>query len=202
SVPLKASETIGNLQYDILNGRVISNILVHGTDPADIFVSTARGIGGSGANSLGLVPAVATRGVYRSTNAISAAGSVTFQKLTVTTDNSPDSPATGNEDTPDMVMEPGNPDNILVASIGPFGSGLASGIYRTTNATTAAAFTRVLSLPTNTRVSFGINKVGLVVTAYAATSETPTSTPGCTGSESGALRKQIDPFNLSATWPA
>src|SRR5438132_9222520 len=198
--PINPSQTIGNLTYNIFNGRAITKILVHPTDPATIFVSTARGIGGSGANSLGLVPAIATRGVYRSTNAISAAGSVTFQKLTVTTDNSPDSPATGNEDTPDMVMEPGNPDNILVASIGPFGSGLPSGIYRTTNATTAAGFTRVLSLPNNTRVSFAINKVGAVVTAYAATSETPTSTPGCTSSGSGALRKQIDPFNLSVTW--
>src|SRR5437667_6311605 len=191
--PINPSQTIGNLTYNVFNGRGITKILVHPTDPATIFVSTARGIGGSGANSLGLVPAIATRGVYRSTNAISAAGSVTFQKLTVTTDNSPDSPATGNEDTPDMVMEPGNPDNLLVTTIGPFGSvpPLPSGIYRTTNATTAASFTRVLSLPNNTRASFAINKVGPVVTAYAATSETPTSTPGCTSSGSGALRKQL-----------
>src|SRR5437588_4637181 len=198
--PINPSQTIGNLTYSIFNGRAITKILVHPTDPATIFVSSARGIGGSGANSLGLVPAIATRGLYRSTNATSAAGSVTFQKLTVTTDNSFDSPGTGNEDTPDMVMEPGNPDNLLVTTLGPFGSGLASGIYRTTNATTTASFTRVLSLPNNTRASFAINKVASVVTVYAATSETPTSTPGCTSSGSGALRKQIDPFNLSATW--
>src|SRR5437660_5768747 len=198
--PINPRQTIGNLTYNIFNGRGITKILVHPTDPATIFVSTARGIGGSGATSLGLVPAIATRGVYRSTNATSDAGSVTFQKLTVTTDNSADSPATGNEDTPDMVMEPGNPDNVIVTTIGPFGSGLASGIYRTTNATTAASFTRVLSLPNNARASFAINKVGAVVTAYAATSETPTSTLGCTSSGSGAVRKQIDPFNLSATW--
>ena len=198
--PINPSQTIGNLTYNVFNGRGITKILVHPTDPATIFVSTARGIGGSGANSLGLVPAIATRGLYRSTNATSAAISITFQKLTVTTDNSFDSPGTGNEDTPDMVMEPGNPDNLLVTTIGPFGSGLPSGIYRTTNATTAAGFTRVLSLPNNTRVSFAINKVSAVVTAYAATSETPTSTPGCNSSGSGALRKQIDPFNLSVTW--
>jgi len=198
--PINPSQTIGNLTYKVFTGRGITKILVHPTDPATIFVSTARGISGAGANSLGLVPAIATRGVYRSTNATSDAGSVTFQKLTVTTDNSADSPATGNEDTPDMVMEPGNPDNVIVTTIGPFGSGLASGIYRTTNATTAASFTRVLSLPNNTRASFAINKVASVVTVYAATSETPTSTPGCTSSGSGAVRKQIDPFNLSATW--
>src|SRR5438477_2756852 len=108
--PINPSQTIGNLTYSIFNGRAITKILVHPTDPATIFVSTARGIGGSGANSLGLVPAIATRGLYRSTNATSAAGLITFQKLTVTTDNSADSPGTGNEDTPDMVMEPGNPD--------------------------------------------------------------------------------------------
>src|SRR5437016_8041753 len=195
--PINPSQTIGNLTYNVFNGRGITKILVHPTDPATIFVSTARGIGGSGANSLGLVPAIATRGLYRSTNATSAAGSVTFQKLTVTTDNSADSPATGNEDTPDMIMEPGNPDNVIVASIGPFGSGLASGIYRTTNATTTASFTRVLSLPNNTRASFAINKVGSVVTVYAATSETPTNTSGCTTQESGALRKSTDG---GATW--
>src|SRR5205814_5823028 len=31
-------------------------------------------------------------------------------------------------------------------------------------------------------------------------SETPTATPGCTAAGSGALHKQIDPFNSSATW--
>src|SRR5437016_5173072 len=195
--PINPSQTIGNLTYNVFNGRGITKILVHPIDPATIFVSTARGIGGSGANSLGLVPAIATRGLYRSTNATSAAISITFQKLTVTTDNSFDSPGTGNEDTPDMVMEPGNPDNLLVTTIGPFGSGLPSGIYRTTNATTAAGFTRVLSLPNNTRASFAINKVGSVVTVYAATSETPTNTSGCTTQESGALRKSTDG---GATW--
>src|SRR5437588_3400694 len=195
--PINPSQRIGNLTYNIFTGRAITKILVHSTDPATIFVSTARGIGGSGATSLGLVPAIATRGLYRSTNATSAAGSVTFQKLTVTTDNSADSPATGNEDTPDMVMEPGNPDNVIVTAIGPFGSGLVSGIYRTTNATTTASFTRVLSLPNNARASFAINKVGSVVTVYAATSETPTNTSGCTTQESGALRKSTDG---GATW--
>ena len=195
--PINPSQTIGSLTYNVFTGRGITKILVHPTDPATIFVSTARGIGGAGANSLGLVPAIATRGVYRSTNATSAAGSVTFQKLTVTADNSPDNPATGNEDIPDMVFEPGNPDNVIVAAIGPFGSGLPSGIYRTTNATTTASFARVLSLPNNARAGFAINKVGSTVTAYAATSETPTNTGGCTTQESGALRKSIDG---GATW--
>src|SRR6185295_17532188 len=50
------------------------------------------------------------------------------------------------------------------------------------------------------RISLAINKVGSVVTAYASTSETPTATSGCTTANSGAIRKQIDPFNLSTSW--
>src|SRR6266567_2124858 len=196
--PINPSQTIGNLTYNVFNGRSISKILVHPTDAATIFVATARGASGSGGNGLGLVPTVPTRGVYRSTNATSAAGSVTFQKLIVTTDNSPDSPATGNEDIADMVMDPGNPDNIIAAAIGPSGSALPSGIYRTTSALGAASFSQVLSLPTNTRVTLAINKVGSVVTAYAATSETPTATTGCTSANSGAVRKVTDPFGGGA----
>jgi hypothetical protein len=111
--PINPSQTIGNFTYKVFNGRGITKILVDPTNAATIFVSTARGVGGSGANSLGLVPTLATRGVYRSTNATAAlSSSVAFQKLAVTTDNSADNPATGNEDTPDMVMEPGNPSNL------------------------------------------------------------------------------------------
>src|SRR6266852_3061386 len=91
--PINPSQTIGNLTYNIFNGRSISKILVHPTDPATIFVATARGVGGSGANTFSTVPPMATRGVYRSTNATSAAGSITFQKLVVNnTDNCFDSP--------------------------------------------------------------------------------------------------------------
>src|SRR5216683_4961747 len=81
----------------IFNGRSISKILVHPTDPNTIFVATASGVGGSGANTLGLIPPMGIRGVYRSTNAMAAAGSVTFQKLVVNTDNSFDNPQTGND---------------------------------------------------------------------------------------------------------
>ena len=195
----------GPLTYNIFTGRGITKIVVDPNNANNIFVATGRGIGGSGANSLGLVggvPSLAPRGLYRSMNATSSpASSVTFQKLVVTTDNSPDSPGTGNEDTPDIVMDPGNPNNIIAASAGPSGTAFNSGIYRTTNALAATpSFTQVLTLPNNIRVSLAINKVAGVVTAYAATSETPTNTPGCTTALSGAVRKQIDPFNSSSTW--
>jgi hypothetical protein len=198
--PINPSQTISNFTYNIFNGRGITKILVSPTDPATVFVATGRGVGGIGANSLGVVggvPSLATRGLWRSTNANGAAASVTFQKLVVTTDNSPDSPPTGNVDTTDIVMEPGNPSNLLVGVIGITGTN--GGIYRTTNALVGTpTFTQVLPLTTGVRISLAINKVASVVTAYAATSETPTT--GCTtAANSGAVRKVVDPFG-SGSW--
>jgi hypothetical protein len=198
--PINPFQTIGNFSYFIFNGRGITKIVVDPTNPATIFVSTGRGIGGSGANSLGLVggvPSLGTRGLYRSTNGTSAAP--TFQKLVVTIDNSPDSPATGNVDTTDIVMEPGVPNNLLVAVIGGSATG---GIFRTTNALAATpTFTQVYPAAIGVRTNLAINKVGSVVTAYAATSETPSKsvTPSCTSNNSGLVRNQIDPFNSGAT---
>ncbi|HYR76212.1 MAG TPA: hypothetical protein VEM96_10250 [Pyrinomonadaceae bacterium] len=183
----------------IFNGRSISKILVHPTDPNTIFVATGSGISGSGSSTLGLVPTMGLRGVYRSTNATAAAGSVTFQKLAVSSDNSFDNPQTGNVSISDMVMESGNPDHILV---GVFAlNGTSSGVYQTTNALTTAGFTQTLALPllngSGIRVQLAINKAGSTVTAYAATSETPTNTTGCTASGSGAIHKSVDG---GATW--
>jgi hypothetical protein len=189
SGPINPQQTIGNLTYNVFNGRSITKILVHPTDPATIWVSTARGVGGSGANPLGSIPTMATRGVYRSTNATSSNPS--FQKLVVNQDAGVDSPNTGNADAVDMVMEPGNPDNILVAVIGQTAN--LGGIYRTTNATAGTpTFSQTQPMPTAVRTTLTINKVGSIVTAYAATSETPVNTPGCTTSGSGAVRKSVD----------
>ncbi|HEX3142337.1 MAG TPA: Calx-beta domain-containing protein, partial [Pyrinomonadaceae bacterium] len=204
--PINPTITLNGLTYQIFQGRSITKILVHPADAGTIWVSTARGVGGSGASALGSTfPPLATRGVYRSSNATT--GSPTFQKLLVNTDASVDSPGSGNADISDMVMEPGNPDNILVGAIGTT-SGFG-GVYRTTNGTAAApAFTQVYAASTSgppaattgIRIQLAINKVGSVVTAYAATSETPTNTSGCNTANSGAIHKQVDPFNSSATW--
>jgi hypothetical protein len=200
--PINPSQTIGNLTYNIFSGRSISKILVHPTDPNTIFVATGSGSGGSGANALGGIPPMATRGVYRSINAKAAAASVTFQKLVVTTDNSFDNPATGNATISDMVMETGNPDHILVGVLGN-GAG-SSGVYQTTNATAATpGFTQALSLAAGVRVQLAINKTGSVVTAYAATSETPVPAPagtGCSSTSAGSLHKSTNPFDAGATW--
>lgn len=198
--PINPPITSGTPIYNVFNGRGITKIVVHPTNAATIFVSTGRGVAGSGGNSLSnSLPPLATRGVYRSTNATGGVGSVTFQKLVVTTDGSVDTPNTGNVDTTDIVMEPGVPDNLLVAVIGGAAPG---GVYRTTNALAGTpTFTQVQSLPGGVRANLTINKVGSVVTAYAATSETPLATggPTCT-TTAGAVRKAIDPFVGLGTW--
>ncbi len=200
--PINPQQTVNGLTYNIFNGRGITKIVVDPTNPAAIFVSTGRGIGGSGANALGVAPTnLAPRGLWRSTTATSAAGSVTFQKLLVTTDSSVpgESPQTGNVDTTDIVMEPGVPNNLLVAVIG--ASGTFGGIYRTTNALAGTpTFTQVLITATTVRTNLTINKVGSAVTAYAATSESAPTGASCPSTQSGAVRKQVDPFNLTDTW--
>jgi hypothetical protein len=188
--PINPSQTISNFTYNIFGGRGITHILVDPNNAGTIFVSTGRGIGGQGANSFGLVPAIATRGLYRSTNATASAASVSFQKLVVTTDNSPDSPATGNVDTTDLVMEPGNANNILVAVVGTTTTG---GVFRSTNALAAnPVFSQTLSVPAGIRTALSINKVGSTITAYAATGETPSVTTTCAANFSGALHKSVD----------
>lgn len=188
--PINPSQTISNLTYNVFGGRGITRILVDPNNAGTIFVSTGRGIGGQGANSFGLVPAIATRGLYRSTNATGPAASVSFQKLVVTTDNSPDSPGTGNVDTPDLVMEPGNPNTILVSIVGTSTTG---GVFRSTNALAAnPVFSQTLSVPAGIRTALTINKVGSTVTAYAATGETPTVTTACATNFKGALHRSAD----------
>jgi hypothetical protein len=205
--PINPQQAVGNLTYNIFNGRGITKIVVDPTNAATIFVSTGRGIGGSGANALnqlpgGLTPNLATRGLWRSTNATAdnVGTPVTFQKLVVTTDGpSVDNPATGNVDTTDIVMEPGVPNNLLVAVIGVASN--TGGIYRTTNALAATpTFALVLNTAAAVRTNLTINKVGAVVTAYAATSEAALPAASCPSTQLGAVRKQIDPFNLSDTW--
>jgi Calx-beta domain len=191
----------GARTYNIFNGRGITKILIDPTNAGTILVSTGPGVSGIGVNPLGLIPNIATRGVFRSTNATSDAGSVSFQKLVVTTDASADSPGTGDCSISDMVMEPGNPNNLLVSVVGRQQTG---GIFRSTNALAATpGFTQVLTMASAVRANLAINKSGSVITLYAATSETSNNTPGCNNSSSnfGALHKQVDPFNAAAPWP-
>src|SRR6266705_5573684 len=192
--PINPSITTGTttaLTYNCFNGRGISRILVNPTDPATIFVSTATGVGGLGGNALSnTIPPLALRGVFRSTNATAAAGSVTFTKLIVNTDGSLDNPGTGNTSIFDMVLEPGNANNLLVA---PSGASTGGGVWRSTNALAATpTFVNTLFPGFNGLVhKLAINKVGAVVTVFASSNETSFPGSGC-GSQSGRVRKSTD----------
>jgi hypothetical protein len=89
-----------------------------------------------------------------------------------------------------MVMEPGNPDNILVST-----SGTATGgaIYRSTNANAATpTFTQTLFPGFNGLVmKLAINKVGSVVTAYVGSNEPP-PVARVAARQSGRVRKSVD----------
>lgn len=154
-------------------GRSISKILVDPSNAAVVYVSTATGVIGNpnGSAGGGTVPPLGRRGIYRSVNATSAAASVTFTKLDVTSVND-------NISVIDMVMEPGNSDIItcyLYASGG--------GIYRTLNASAATpVFTHPYTTGSAVRGELAIAKVGAVVTLYCANGENST----------GRILKSID----------
>jgi photosystem II stability/assembly factor-like uncharacterized protein len=164
--------------------KSISKIVVHPTNPAMIFVSTTLAIGGKAAV---IAPFVCPRGIFFSSNATSAAGSVTFTKLTVNTESSTDTPPTGDCDITDMVMEPGTPNNLLC-----FFSGSTSscGVYRSTNA--------LASIPTFSRTyasslgfdigKLGIVKIGSVISVALGTGE---SSSICFGG-TGVMKKSTD----------
>ncbi len=197
--PLITTGTTTAITYNCFTGRAISKILVHPTDPATIFVSTATGTGGVGGNALtNTVPPLALRGVFRSTNATAAAAAVTFTKLIVNTDGSLDVPGTGNTSIFDMVLEPGNPNNLLVA---PSGATTGGGIWRSTNALAATpTFTNPLFPGFNGLVmKLAINKVGAVVTVYTSSNENSTTAACITAGNAGRLRKSTDG---GATWSA
>jgi len=142
----------------IFTYRSISKILVDPTNAATVFVSTATGVGGI----VAVNPGSASLGVFRSTNATAAAGTVAFTKLTVATANG------GNRAVIDMVMEPGTPNNILCTVYGTNVAG-DGGIYRSTNALAATpTFTQTYLFGASAvRTELAICKVAGVTTVYA-----------------------------------
>lgn len=192
----------GPVTTKTFSGRSISQILVHPTQPGTIFVGTSTGVGGSGGNALSnTAPPIGLLGVYRSTNANGPLASITFQKLAVATAGaSLDVPGTGNRRITDLVMEPGNPDNLIV---GVFGAAAPNdgGIFRTTNATAPnPTFNHALQISID-RIQLAINKntnTG-VVKVLAATGETPSLASCSVTTQAGVLRQSLDG---GATWPA
>ena len=186
--PIDPPVTTGIPGTTTFTGRAISQILVHPTDPATIFVSTYTGIGGNPAGSFGFdIPPLALLGVYRSTNATSA--SPTFQKLNVTASGSVPPDTSGNARIRDIVFDPSDP-NILVAWVyGPASAG-GGGLYRSTDALAPTpTFTQVVTtLTADTPGELTANRVGGVTRMWAAT-----------GESGGRVRRSTDG---GATWSA
>ena len=167
-------------------GRSISKILVTPTDPADIWVSTATGIGGIGCDALsGVVPPLALRGLYHSTDATSADPS--FTKVRVTGQGSVGADLTGNVSIMDMAFLPEDPNVLLCHVRSLVGVG---GVWRTANLLSGSpTFSLVLATTDlNGRATFTVTpRAGGPSRVLLATSESAVGTDCTTGS--GAIRR-------------
>jgi len=176
---------------NVFSGRSIGRILVNPSDNNMVWVVTASGVGGNPAASPVNPP---RRGLYRSLNAQSAAP--TFEQIQITGIAAP-----SDRNIIDAVLDPANPNLLMVGLIGAASDG---GVYRTLNATDAVpTFTRTLTTPdgsTNGRIELYLTRNGANVTAYAATGEISTAAlggPTCNANGAGLLRRSVDG---GATW--
>ncbi len=175
-------------------GRSISSIVVHPTDPSIVWVGEVGGIEGIGCQFPfnGLIPPAGQPGLYRLTNATGPPASVAVQKIAVTAAGAGyDTPNTGSRNVDSVVMEPGNPDNLTVWINGTASAG-DGGIYRSTNATSPVpTFTQVfVTTLSSVRGIFAIYKQGAnPAVIYVADGEGST----------GGLRVSTDG---GATWSA
>ena len=176
--------------FPVFNGRSISSILVHPTDPSIVFAGVAGGVIGIGGDTpFGGTPPRGLLGLVRLTNATSPVASIVAQKLIVTTAASLDLPNTGNRNVNSMFFDPSDP-NVLVVWINGSTAAGDGGIYRSTNAQAAnPTFTQALITATaSARGEFAGYKEGANPTViYAATGE----------STNGRLRRSVDG---GATW--
>jgi photosystem II stability/assembly factor-like uncharacterized protein len=188
--PFNPAVTTGIAGTTAFTGRAISEILVHPTNPAVIFVSTTSGTSGNpGAQPGFTVPPLAMRGVYRSNDATGP--SPGFTKLKVTTGGSLPPDDTGELSITDIAIDPVNPDVLVAWVLDTAATAGAGGIYRSTNALAGVpVFSQVLTTTTTgVRAELGAQNVaGPNATFYAAT-----------GESNGRLRKSTDG---GATWSA
>lgn len=178
-------------------GRSIAKIVVHPTDPNIIFVGTTSGIGGMGCDQLSsFVPPLALRGLYRSTDAMSASPS--FQKLTVSADGSVAPDVSGSRNVHDVLFDPDDPNTLIVWYSGATGAN-NGGIFTTNNALAPApTFTQRLASPSSfIRGELAVSKQGGAKKYLVATGASASGT-SCT-SGSGALYRSL---NNGVTWSA
>jgi hypothetical protein len=178
---------------DVFTGRAITRILVDPLDDNVVFVSTTSGIGGIGADSIPsvLLANLPSRGLYRSTNAMSAGPR--FSKITVQPANG------GNRGITDIAF--GATPNTLIAGVNGFSTGgNDGGIWLSTNALDPTpTFTNQVVVGTATatiQIRFASNTVNGVTTMLAATGESPVPN----GSNCGAPGWVRRSTNGGVTW--
>src|SRR5664279_3678629 len=178
---------------DVFTGRAITQILVNPSNDNNILVSTAAGSSGMGGDILNL-NMLPTRGVYRSTNALSA--TPTFLRQTIQT-------AEADRDVTDMAMDPGSANTIIVNVYGTTAAG-DGGIWVSTAGdpwTGNATWTQ--TLPKAAIGKLAVNRSGatLATTFFATFDEKVSCTPsgGKPITVSGTMSKSI---NGGVNWVA
>ncbi len=205
--PIRTYTDTGSVTQNVpvFNGRTISKILVHPTDPATVFVSTNSGvIGLSCSYAMGnLIPPLGIRGLYRSTNATAAAGTVVFDKIKVAGVSCFDLPCTGDRSIDDIVFDPSDP-NAMIAWVNGVAASGDGGVWRSANAlatpATAVTFSQTfVTTYTGARGILAIYKPAGSAVVYVATGEDSTGTTCNSAVIYGALRRSTD---AGATWSA
>ena len=203
--PINPPVTTGIPGTTAFTGVSISKVVVHPTDPAIIFVSTATGTSSnpSGLSVSTSVPPLSLLGLYRSTNATAPINTITVEKLTVTNAGSLPPDNSGNRSIIDVVMEPGVPNKLICSVLGINSAEPDGGVYVTSNALDATpTFTRTLTLGAATvdanigRAELAIAKVAGITTVYVASGEAAGAAGGAC-STGGTLRRSDDG---GATW--
>lgn len=183
SGPFNPPVVTGVIGTTAFTGRAISEIVVHPTDPATIFVSTTAGVGGNPhGGSIGFtVPPLGMLGLYRSTDATAAAPS--FTKLTVANGVSVPPDTSGNLPITDIAIDPTDASRLVAWVYGAVGAA-NGGLYLSTDALAPTpTFVQTLVTTTaNARGELAGNRVGATVTFYLANGEGGT----------GRLRRSID----------
>ncbi len=178
----------GPFGSDTFAGNSISRIVVSAADANTILASVSQGSAGIGGQ---LRKFIATRGIYRCTNALSS--SPAFTPVTVLTSAFP------GDTVFDMAADPTDLNNLVCA--------IPQGIYRSSNALSATpTFTQMFAgAPPFSLVRFALNKTGATLTLLAGTSESQggfTDNKGNPITKQGTLRRAtFDGTNWSA-WSA
>lgn len=178
----------------VFQGRSISSIIVHPTDPSIVFAGIAGGVIGIGGDVPfgNTIPPLGMRGLVRLTQSTGPAASVVAQKLAVTSfPGGFDLPNTGNRNVNSMFMDPADPNTLTVWINGSTAAG-DGGVFQSTDALSPnPTFTQKLVTATSgARAEFAGYKEGTNPTViYVATGE----------STNGRIRRSVDG---GATWSA